>query len=170
MCRLVRPCSYIDRLLPLRPRYLFRWHERPEALLDLIPARRWARIENRTGGLRDGGRVTFSIGIGPLRYRWEARHFGYIEGRRFCDEQVRGPFAIWRHTHLVEPIDSSRSLYEDRVEYSVRGGRLVNVLAAPLVRPLLRLSFARRHKIVRDSTRYDGPKTMPTSAREPDRP
>jgi ligand-binding SRPBCC domain-containing protein len=64
---------------------------------------------------------------------------------------VRGPLAIWRHTHLVEPIDSRRSLYEDRVEYAVRGGRLVNLLAAPLVRPLLRLSFARRHKIVRDS-------------------
>jgi len=46
---------------------VFRWHERPEALLDLLPSRRWMRIESRTGGVRDGGRVTFSFGAGPLR-------------------------------------------------------------------------------------------------------
>jgi len=33
---------------------VFRWHERPDALLDLAPLRRWMRIERREGGLRDG--------------------------------------------------------------------------------------------------------------------
>jgi len=42
---------------------VFRWHERPEALLDLLPSRRFVRIERRTGDLRDGGSVAFSIGI-----------------------------------------------------------------------------------------------------------
>ena len=46
--------------------------------MDLTPSRRWVRIENRTGDLRDGGSVIFSIGVGPLRMFWEARHYGYI--------------------------------------------------------------------------------------------
>ncbi len=130
---------------------VFRWHERPDAILDLVPLRRLVRVENQTGGLRDDGRVTFSIGVGPLRLVWEARHFGYVRGKRFCDEQVRGPFRIWRHTHRFEAIDATTSLYEDRVEYAMPGGRLGRWLAARLVAPLLARAFARRHDIVRAS-------------------
>ncbi|HTI36335.1 MAG TPA: SRPBCC family protein [Vicinamibacterales bacterium] len=127
---------------------VFRWHERPEALLDLLPSHRVVRIERRTGGLRDGGSVTLSIGIGALRMRWEARHHGYIAGERFCDEQIRGPFRIWRHTHRFVAVGTGQTLYEDRVEYAVRGGRLVARLADPVVRHLLARMFARRHRIV----------------------
>ena len=128
---------------------VFRWHERPEAILDLIPLRRWVRIESQTGGLRDDGRITFSIGAGPLRVLWVARHYGYVRGRQFCDEQVRGPFKIWRHTHRVEAIGANQSLYEDRIEYALPGGRWLQALAARLLTPVLTKSFARRHDIVR---------------------
>ncbi len=130
---------------------VFRWHERPEAILDLIPLRRWIRIESQRGGLRDDGCVTFSIGAGPLRVLWEARHYGYLRGRQFCDEQVRGPFKIWRHMHRVEAIGANQSLYEDRIEYALPGGRWVQRLAARLLTPLLARSFARRHDIVNAS-------------------
>ena len=96
---------------------VFRWHEQPGALAALKPAR-LVRIEQQAGGIRDGGRVTVSIGVGSLRLRWVLRHYGYIAGRRFCDEQVRGPFAVWRHTHLFEPIGSSQTLYQDRIEFA----------------------------------------------------
>jgi ligand-binding SRPBCC domain-containing protein len=139
--------------LPVSAVELFRWHERPDALLDLIPGRRWVEIEEQVGGLRDGGRVIFSIGVGSLRVRWQARHFGYIQNTQFCDEQVRGPFARWRHTHRIESIGPAESLYEDRVEYLVPGGPLVNRLFAPLLQRLLAISFAKRHEIVRDSLR-----------------
>jgi len=128
---------------------VFRWHERPEALLDLLPSRRFVRIERRTGGLRDGGSVAFSIGIGPLRMRWEARHDGYCLGERFCDEQIRGPFRIWRHTHRFVAVGTEQTLYEDRVEYALPGGRGIARLARPVVRLLLARMFARRHQIVR---------------------
>lgn len=127
---------------------LFSWHERPDALFDLLPSRRWVRVEEQTGGVRDGGVVTFSIGIGPMRLRWEARHYGYVRNRQFCDEQVRGPFTVWRHTHLFEPISSDLTLYEDRVEYAVPGGAVVQRLAERVLLPLFTHTFARRHRIV----------------------
>jgi uncharacterized protein YbjT (DUF2867 family)/ligand-binding SRPBCC domain-containing protein len=128
---------------------VFRWHERPEALLDLLPSRRFVRIERRTGGLQDGGTVAFSIGIGPVRMRWVARHYGCIPGERFCDEQIQGPFRIWRHTHRFVAVGTEQTLYEDRVEYAVRGGRLIARLAHPVVHHLLARMFARRHQTVR---------------------
>jgi len=134
--------------LPARPADVFRWHERPEALLDLMPSHRGIRIEQQTGGLHDGGRVTLSFGVGRFRMRWEARHYGYVRDRQFCDEQVRGPFKIWRHTHRVEPAGDARTLYEDRVEFAVPGGPLVRRLLQPFVRRLLERAFASRHQIV----------------------
>jgi ligand-binding SRPBCC domain-containing protein len=130
---------------------VFRWHERPEALQDLSPSGGWVRIEQRVGGVCDDGRVTLSIGLGPLRIRWEARHYGYVRGQQFSDEQIRGPFRTWRHTHRVEAIDSSRSVYEDRIEYALPGGRWVRRLSDRLMRRLLTGILVRRHQRVHDS-------------------
>jgi len=130
---------------------LFRWHERPQALLDLTPWRRWVRIEHQTGGVRDGDRIALSIGAGPVRLLWEACHYGYVQGRQFSDEQVRGPFTIWRHTHLIEPITANQSLYVDRIEYAVPGGRVMQRLMAAPIRRLLSALFAWRHRVVRAS-------------------
>jgi ligand-binding SRPBCC domain-containing protein len=127
---------------------VFQWHERPEALLELIPSAKWMRIERRTGGLRDGGRVTFSVGAGPVRLFWEARHYGYVRGRQFCDEQLHGPFRIWRHTHRIEPIGAGQTLYEDHIEFVVRGGPVMQWLTKRILGRMLARAFARRHRIV----------------------
>jgi apolipoprotein D and lipocalin family protein len=127
---------------------VFRWHEQPEALAALTP-KLLVRIEQQDGGIRDGARVTLSIGIGAARVSWKARHYEYIAGRRFCDEQVQGPFAVWRHAHLFEPIGPSQTLHQDRIEFALfRRGRL-NRFAAAMLRPVLTLAFAHRHRIVR---------------------
>ena len=126
---------------------LFRWHERPDALAMLTP-RGLVRIERQEGGIRNGGRTSLSVGIGPARIRWVARHYGYESGRRFCDEQVAGPFAVWQHTHLFEPVGSSQTLYEDRIEFAVCVRQRFEPLAAALVRLVLTLAFARRHRMV----------------------
>jgi lipocalin/ligand-binding SRPBCC domain-containing protein len=130
---------------------VFRWHERPEALLHLMPPGNWVRVEHREGGLRDGGRVTLAIGLGPFRFRWEARHYGYVRGKEFSDEQVRGPFRTWRHTHRMEAIGTSQTLYEDRVEYMLRGGVLMHRLFDRLLRRMLARAFEQRHRTVQAS-------------------
>ena len=126
----------------------FRWHEQPGALAALTPAA-LVRIDQREGGIRDGGRVTVSIGLGRARLRWSIRHYGYIDGRRFCDEQVAGPFGVWRHAHLFESLGPSRTLYEDRIEFAIGRRRALSRLAAAVLRPLLRIAFAHRHRVVR---------------------
>ena len=127
---------------------VFRWHEQPDALAALTPP--LVRIETQEGGIRDGGRVTVSFGLGPARLRMEVRHHGYIAGRRFCDEQVRGPFAVWRHVHLCQPIGASRTLYQDRIEFAVSRHAALNRVAAAELTPVLTLAFAHRHRVVRD--------------------
>jgi apolipoprotein D and lipocalin family protein len=145
---------------------VFRWHEHPGALAALTPAA-LVRIEERHGGIRDGGRVTLSVGIGPARARWLFRHHGYIPSRRFCDEQVRGPFAVWRHAHLFEPMGPSQTLYEDRVEFAVAGRGMRNRFVTAVIRSMLTVAFAYRHRIVRNSVgraRRQAPRRWATAA------
>ena len=149
-CRYATPSEFVFRsTIPAAASEVFRWHEHPAALLALLPSP-WVRLEHRDGGVRDGATVSFSIGVGPLRVRWEARHFGFVADRQFCDEQVHGPFALWRHFHRVEPLADWLTLYEDRVEYVLPGGRLMTRIGVPLVRRLLERTFAERHRIVRE--------------------
>ena len=136
-------------ILPGSATDVFGWHERPEALPTLLPSGRLIRIDGRTGGIRDGDCVALSFGLGPLRIRWHARHFGYVPDREFSDEQLRGPFSVWRHTHRVEPRGPAQCVYEDRVQYALKGGPLVQRVMRPLLRALLARSFARRHWILR---------------------
>ena len=137
-------------IVPAPAAAVFRWHEQPAALAALTPG--WLmRIEEHEGGIRDGERVTLSIGVGRARVRWVARHYGYIAGRRFCDEQVRGPFATWRHVHVFEPIGPAQTLYQDRIEFAVSCHRALNRVAAAVLHPLMTLAFAHRHRIVRDA-------------------
>jgi uncharacterized protein YbjT (DUF2867 family)/ligand-binding SRPBCC domain-containing protein len=136
---------------------LFRWHEQPGALAALTPAA-LVRIEQQEGGICDGGRVTVSIGLGRARLRWSMRHYGYADGRRFCDEQVAGPFAVWRHAHLFESLGSSQTLYEDRIEFAVTRRRALNRLAAAVLRPLLQIAFAHRHRVVRAAMGHARPR------------
>ena len=139
---------------------VFRWHERREALAALTPAA-LVRIEQREGGIRDGGRVTVSIGLGRARLRWSMRHYGYVAGRRFCDEQVEGPFAVWRHAHLFEPLGPSQTLYEDRIEFAVAHRGALNRFVAVVLRPLLRIAFAHRHRVVRAEVGSARPRVAP---------
>ena len=82
---------------------VFRWHEQPEAL------RRSAAVASiradraaRRAACAMAVRVTFSIGIGPLRMRWDAaaprlhRRRGDSATSRFADRS-----RIWRHAHLI---------------------------------------------------------------------
>jgi ligand-binding SRPBCC domain-containing protein len=155
----VRTSEFIYRSIVEAPApAVFHWHERPDAIEQLLPAR-LVRLEHRSGGIRDGGRVVLSVGAGPWRFLWEARHFGYVKGEQFCDEQVRGPFALWRHTHRVEAIGAWQTLYEDRVEFALRGGGAITALIGWCLQPLLRSAFARRHAVVRAQVGSHRPRT-----------
>jgi len=76
----------------------------------------------------------------PIRWRteiaeWEPPH-------RFVDQQLRGPYRLWRHTHTFEATPNG-TLMTDNVEYSVLGGRLLNRW---FVEPDLKKIFAYRRQ------------------------
>ncbi|MFG0333430.1 MAG: SRPBCC family protein, partial [Maioricimonas sp. JB049] len=134
--------------MPASAGTVFAWHERPGAFERLAPP--WDRVElvEQTGGIHNGARVV--LRVGPLRQRWVAEHRNYVPGRSFQDVQVSGPFAHWEHTHSVEPIDGTRCILEDRIEYRLPGGKIGNTAGGGMVRSMLDRMFTYRHAVTAD--------------------
>lgn len=90
--------------------------------------------------MREGAIIDYAIRLHGLPIRWRTRINTWEPGRRFVDEQIRGPYRLWIHEHTFEPVDGG-TLVADHVRYEVPGGALIDRLA---VRPRLDRIFAYR--------------------------
>lgn len=88
------------------------------------------------------------IGLGES-VTWRARHFGVwfrltskvtelSRPHRFVDEQVRGPFAVFRHEHVFTEVDG-RSIMIDRLTVGspILGGLAERLILVPYLRRLI---------------------------------
>jgi uncharacterized protein (TIGR01777 family) len=126
----------------------FAWHERPGAFERLTPPWEHAEVVERTGGIKDGGRVVVRVGA-PMALRWVARHRDYQAGRQFVDEQVEGPFARWVHLHRFDPDGPSACIITDRIDYSPPLGAVGAAGEPFLIRPRLERMLGYRHELLR---------------------
>jgi uncharacterized protein (TIGR01777 family) len=152
------PFQVVERAstLPASADEAFAWHERSGAFERLTPP--WERVEviERSGGIREGARTVVRVRVGPIRFRWVARHRDYEPGRRFVDEQVEGPFSHWIHEHQFEPAGPDSSRYTDRIEFGPPFG-LLGAAAAPWVaRSRTERMLAYRHATLRDDLAAHG--------------
>jgi len=135
--------------LPFPAEEVFAWHDRPLALERLTPPWEDFRIEERIGGIRDGGEVWIRQKFRGVSVRWHSRHHSYLANRRFVDEAVSGPFPSWVHTHTFES-QPGGSVYRDRIEYAFPLGRLGEAFLRGTVRRRLERAFRYRHETVRE--------------------
>jgi ligand-binding SRPBCC domain-containing protein len=86
----------------------------------------------------------------PRRVSWMARIVEFEWNSHFVDEQVRGPFAHFRHRHgiVAETREGQEgTLVTDAIEFELRYGGLGR-LGAGLVLSRLKKSFAYRQKVL----------------------
>jgi uncharacterized protein (TIGR01777 family) len=145
----MKPSHFVRRTHLLAPaEAVFRWHARPGALQRLNPPWEAVEVLERSGdGITDGARVTLGIHIGPWCLRWVSEHCDYQEDQQFRDIQVAGPFALWDHTHRMEPDGPAACYLEDRITYALPLSALTHWLAGPFVRHKLNRLFAYRHRV-----------------------
>lgn len=156
--------------MPVSAASLLAWHERAGAFERLAPPWELLAIRRRQGTIHDGDRLHFAVRKGPLWLPWEALHQGYekpdptnpLAAGQFQDVQLRGPFAHWIHTHRFLPVPASipqspvivqeagqSSVLADRVEYTLPGGTIGNLLGGGLARSVIERMFIFRHERTR---------------------
>ena len=125
---------------------VFAWHMRPGALDRLIPPWENVTIESREGTPATGGRVTFRVRRGPTEISFEVLHTDFELHRLFRDEQVRGPFNRWIHTHRFEPENGGGCVVEDHIDWELPLGAAGRLLGGSSVEEELERLFRFRHR------------------------
>jgi ligand-binding SRPBCC domain-containing protein len=74
-----------------------------------------------------GALIDYRIRLRGVPISWRTRIYAWEPPYRFADEQVRGPYRLWQHTHTFVAVDGG-TMMDDRVQYRVLGGGLVHTL------------------------------------------
>ena len=128
---------------------LFAWHARNGAILRLTPP--WAPLKliSRIGrGIDKGVKVRFQMRLFKIPMIWEAEHMDYQENVLFRDQQTKGPFGKWEHTHLFHAQGKNRSVMEDRVAYKLPLGFLSLPFYGHAKKQLAKV-FDYRHRVLK---------------------
>lgn len=142
---------------------VFAFFEDAANLQALTPP--WLHFEIKTPRpirMKRGALIEYRIRLHGIPMRWRTLISRYeppadlFASACFVDEQLKGPYLLWRHTHTFEPVIQPHPVTGgaicigtrcgDRVEYIPFGGRLVEPW---FVRPKLDRIFAYRQERLR---------------------
>lgn len=97
--------------------------------------------------MREGTSIDLRLRLFRISFGWQTRIVRWDPPYRFVDEQLRGPYKLWAHTHSFSE-QNGRTTILDEVEYRLPLWPLGEV-AYPLVRAQLRRIFEFRQEATR---------------------
>jgi ligand-binding SRPBCC domain-containing protein len=103
-----------------------------------------------------GTLIEYRLRLHRVPIRWRTRIEVWEPPRRFVDVQIRGPYALWEHTHRFAEDGPGATVIEDRVRYALPFGPLGALANRLLVQRDLRQIFDyRRDAVAREMGRGD---------------
>lgn len=112
----------------------FALFEDPHNLGKITP--KWLNFVVTTPGrveMRAGAEIEYIIRWMGLPMKWKTIIREYAPPLKFVDEQARGPYALWRHTHTFAESEGG-TLVRDQVEYALPFSILGRLAHALMVR------------------------------------
>ncbi len=96
--------------------------------------------------MREGTLIDYKLRLFGVPFCWQARISCWQPPVEFVDEQLRGPYGLWIHTHRFYE-DGRATIVEDLVRYQLPFGRFGEIFH-PLVRLQLERIFRFRQQVV----------------------
>lgn len=87
-----------------------------------------------------GTRIDYRLRLRGIPLRWQSEITEWNPPHAFVDEQRRGPYRLWRHTHTFDETENG-VVVGDSIEYAVWGNQIVDKF---FVRPDIEKIFAYR--------------------------
>jgi ligand-binding SRPBCC domain-containing protein len=119
------------------------------ANLELItpPELRFRVLTRQPILMQEGTLIDYRLRLFRVPLRWRARITHWQPPLGFVDEQVRGPYRVWEHTHLFREVGGA-TIIEDVVRYELPVAPFGEIFH-PLVRLQLERIFRFRRSAVR---------------------
>lgn len=104
--------SYLE--IPLAISEVFDFFSKADNLESITPPElRFEIVSPKPIEIRQGSIIEYDLRLYGIKFRWRALISEWLPGKRFVDEQVSGPYKLWRHSHEVEQIEGG-SIIHDR--------------------------------------------------------
>jgi len=148
-----------EQVLPGTPRGVFPFFADARNLEAITPP--LLRFEVVTPGaisMRVGTLIQYRLTLRGLGINWLTSIQEWDPPRRFVDVQVRGPYALWHHTHAFAPApgDPGATVMRDTVRYAIGFGPLGALAARAFVHRDVEAIFDFRREAVVGALRAAG--------------
>jgi ligand-binding SRPBCC domain-containing protein len=127
---------------------VFAFFSRPENLAKLTPPELGFLILTPSPiAMKQGALIDYTIRVFGMRVRWTTLITAYDPGRSFVDEQLRGPYSYWHHSHFFEEAPGG-TMVRDEIRYALPFGPLGRLAHALVVKRQLASIFEYRARMV----------------------
>jgi ligand-binding SRPBCC domain-containing protein len=100
--------------------------------------------------MRAGSRIDYRIKLHGIPMTWHTLIEQFEPDVRFIDVQLKGPYAVWRHTHTFEDAEGGGTEVGDRVVYDMPLGPLGSIAHALFVKRQLARIFDHRARVMHE--------------------
>ncbi|HET6505195.1 MAG TPA: SRPBCC family protein [Baekduia sp.] len=139
-----------SQVLPGTPEEVFPFFARPRNLEAITPP--WLGFEVVTPDeveMRVGTLIQYRLRLHGIALSWLTSIQAWEPPARFVDVQVRGPYALWHHTHAFAEHGPGETLMTDTVRYAIGWGFAGEIAARAFVhRDVAKIFDFRREAVV----------------------
>ena len=99
--------------------------------------------------MEKGSLIDYTIRLFGIPIHWRTLISDYEPPFRFVDQQIKGPYTFWHHTHTFQSVDGGVEII-DKVKYSLPMGWLGTLAHSIWVRKDLEKIFEHRKTVVQN--------------------